>query len=293
MNIKTKIALTLACSMIATGALAQAISGERLSADTVRSLGDTGAKAFCIQWQKDLVGASHKGVQAVTDGVTTLTVRPASRTYIVNNRKLTATPDALQFGGSDDALKDIGLRALASIGADKGEIAGVRVLQQMTQAGYRDRAGKVALQPEKRSARTLLIERQVDGVPVVSSRAMFNVDRAGRIAFMEICWPALARDVVDRAHRLHEIAGSGYKAPPMAGASVESVSAVILHSPAVSFHDDATAAIRVVYRPDKESIGKRAVRYLDENGRDVTLPRQIDLLREEPVTRPAAAKQRS
>ena len=38
-------------------------------------------------WVRALVGAGERGVMAVTDGVTTLTTRAGSRTFIIHNRK--------------------------------------------------------------------------------------------------------------------------------------------------------------------------------------------------------------
>jgi len=76
----------------------------------------------------------------------------------------------------------------------------------------------------------------------------------------------------------------------MEGARVEAVQPVILHSPAVGFYDDATAALRVIYMPDERQVGQKAVRYVDERGIDVTLPRDVDPPREAPVQRGAARR---
>jgi hypothetical protein len=60
---------------------------------------------------------------------------------------------------------------------------------------------------------------------------------------------------------------------------------VLLNSPAVGFYNDTAAAIRVIYRPTAKQVGQKAVRYLNERGEDVALPRDARLLREAPVTR--------
>ena len=46
-----------------------------------------------------------------------------------------------------------------------------------------------------------------------------------------------------------------------------------------------TAAIRVIYRPAATQVGQKAVRYVDEHGVDVTLPRDVDRVREGAVKR--------
>jgi hypothetical protein len=47
----------------------------------------------------------------------------------------------------------------------------------------------------------------------------------------------------------------------------------------------ATAAIRVIYRPNAKQVGQEAVRYIDERGEDVILPRDLDRPREEALKR--------
>ncbi|HJV97214.1 MAG TPA: hypothetical protein VJ608_14305, partial [Albitalea sp.] len=136
-----------------------------------------------------------------------------------------------------------------------------------------------------KSHRTLMITRRIADVDVVSSRLMLNVDGAGRVAFMELAWPDISREVLDRAERYRKMVESQYVAPRLEGAEVESVQPVVLHSPAVGFYNDATAAIRVIYRPTARQVGQKAVRYVDERGEDVTLPRDVDRLREEPIKR--------
>jgi hypothetical protein len=131
----------------------------------------------------------------------------------------------------------------------------------------------------------LLIGRRIEGVDVVSSRLMLNVDSSGRAAFMELAWPDISREVLDRAVRYRKLSESEYVARRLDGAEVESVQAVVLHSPAVGFYNDATAAIRVIYRPNANQSGQKAVRHIGERGEDVKLPRDVDRPREEAVKR--------
>lgn len=285
MNMKSKCILALAGATLATIALA----AEPLSKEQVKALSDLGTKAFGIKWSGPLVGGSDKNVHAVSDGTTTLTTRKGSRTFIINNKKLTESLGQLDYAGKDEALQRIGMRALQNAGANLREIAEVRVLQQITQSALSNpKSGELKLQPAKLSLRTLMITRQIEGIPVISSRTVLNVDRTGQPAFMELSWPDISPEVLDKAQRLRKLAAHSYDAPRVEGAKVESVQAVILHSPAIGFYDDSTAAIRVIYRADSPTTGKLAVRYLDETGKDVSIPRQIETPREEPVKRPEA-----
>lgn len=252
----------------------------------VQELADVGASKFGILWNGPLTGGRDHGVSAVTDGVTTLTTRAGSRTYIVNNRKDFPPTDATGFKGSDAELKNIGMKFLLASGARQEEIAGVQVLQQFTQMGEKV-AGSTGVRVEepKRSDRTLLIQRRVAGIDVVSSRLLLNANSAGRIAFMELSWPDIGSDVLQRAARLRELAGRRDIAPPVEGAVVEAVQPVVLHSPAIAFFNDEVAAIRVIYRPNARQVGQKAVRYINERGEDVVLPRDVLPVREEPVKR--------
>jgi hypothetical protein len=249
------------------------------------------AAAFGIVWQAQPVGATDRGVTALSDGTTTLTTRKGSRIYILHDRKAFPPSDADAFAGSDDELKRIGRRLLVAAGADEKEIAEERVLQQFTQLGETSPDRKtVRVLPAQASQRTLLVTRQVRGIEVISSRLLLHVDRAGRPIFMELAWPDVAPEVVERALRLRELRAATNIAPRMEGARVEAVQPVILHSPAVGFYDDATAALRVIYMPDERQVGQKAVRYVDERGIDVTLPRDVDPPREAPVQRGAARR---
>jgi len=245
-----------------------------------------GTRDFGIQWEGPLVGAHERGVVAVTDGVTTLTQRAGARVFIVHNRKEFPPTEQTAFAGSDAELADIGTKFLQAAGVGKDEIANTQVLQQFTQSGEVLPGGKeVKVLPPQKSYRTLMVSRRIGGVDVVSSRLMLNLDRAGRVAFMEMAWPEISREVLDRAARYQVLAAGKFVAPRVEGAEVESVQAVVLHTPAIGFYNDTTAAIRVIYRPISEQVGQKAVRYVDEQGKDVVPPRDIERLREPPVQR--------
>jgi len=85
----------------------------------------------------------------------------------------------------------------------------------------------------------------------------------------------ISAETIKEAHQLQERVREKWQAPAVEGAHVESVEAGILHSPAVSFVMDIRPVIRVTYAPDKKGLSKKAVRYVDVNGRDVPAPRQF------------------
>lgn len=262
------------------------VDSRQVDEKQVKELAAVATDKFGIQWKDRVRGAEKHGVMAVTDGVTTLTTRTGSRVFIVHNRKEFPPSDQTEFKGSDAELKSIGIKFLKASGAKEEEIADMRILQHFTQVGEKIADSKeVRLGVPQKSHRALLISRRIAGVDVISSRLLLNVNGAGGIAFMELSWPDIDRDALERAARLQKTAGNRYIAPQLEGAEIESVQPVLLHSPAVGFYNDTTAAIRVIYRTNAKQVGQKAVRYIDERGEDVALPRDVDRLHEEPVKR--------
>ena len=280
------LTFSLTLALLALATWRPAIAAEPLSAEETRRLQDLGAKAFSIRWRGRVVGVSERGVRAITDRETTLTARPDFLGYIVHSKSAVEGKGAKHYTGPEGAFRDRGLEMLAIAGADRSEISEARILQQYTQAGQHDpRTGRTSVGEPKKDRRTLLVTRKVAEVPVISSHLRLDLDGAGAIALMELSWPAIPPQVIEEARRFREAATRDFKAPPMEGAVVESAEAVILHSPVASFHEDVVAAIRVIYRPEKQGVGKKAVRYVDAQGRDVTLPRETDPLPEERLQR--------
>jgi hypothetical protein len=114
----------------------------QLSDEQAKELADAGAKQFGIHWTNAPKGAGERGIAAVTDGVTTLTTHTGYRVFIVNNTKEFPPTDTTAFKGSDDDLKNIGLKFLKAAGAPAEEIADVQVLQQFTQLAEKSADGK-------------------------------------------------------------------------------------------------------------------------------------------------------
>jgi hypothetical protein len=177
------------------------------------------------------------------------------------------------------------MSVLRAAGGREEEVGDVRVLQQFTQVGELDPASRsVKVMPAQPSHRTLSMGRRIAGIDVVSSRLLLNVDADGRVLFMELAWPDIDREVLERARafgsRANDLPGQRLE-----GAEIESARPVVLHSPALGFYNDVTAAVQIVYRPNEQQLGKKPVRYLDAQGRDVNLPRDIDPIREAGVKR--------
>src|SRR6202140_708363 len=77
--------------------------GERLSDRETARLRDIGGKVFGIKWGEKLVAVSDHGFQAITDGTTTISYRPAGNAYFVQTGK-SGRSDKSFFRGSDEQL---------------------------------------------------------------------------------------------------------------------------------------------------------------------------------------------
>jgi hypothetical protein len=108
---------------------------------------------------------------------------------------------------------------------------------------------------------------------------------------MQVHWPEISAEVVRQGHTLQETVKAGWRAPEQKGARVESTEVGIVHSPAVGFVMDIYPAIRVIYAPEDEAMGRKLMLYLDGNGKTVATPRQFEKL-EEPraKARPSPSK---
>ncbi|HEV2992193.1 MAG TPA: hypothetical protein VG759_27410 [Candidatus Angelobacter sp.] len=167
------------------------------------------------------------------------------------------------------------------------EVAQQRLVEEHTNAAQVDRStGRLQSQKEQIGKGWFSVTRQIDGLPVFSSRMLLQVGDEHSIKFMELHWPEIPLTVVVEAHRLAYKVKAGWKPPNVEGAEPEAVDAGMIHSPAVGFVMDTYAAIRVIYRPLKAGVGKKTVLYLDRSGHPVAMPRQFaEPPKEEPRTK--------
>lgn len=204
-----------------------------------------------------------------------LSRRLDSRTYLVQDLS-TNREKVAPFSGTDQELLQYTRRIFAGLNIPATEIAQARVLREQEQLAHLNPdTQKFELEKLTPGNRWASASRQVEGIPVFSSRAMLQLGGKNQLRFMELHWPAIPPDTLTEAKRLAYKVKAGWKPPEMEGATVESAEAGILHSPALGFVMDIYPAIRVIYKPVKEGVGKKPVRYLDRNGHDVPMPRQF------------------
>jgi hypothetical protein len=254
---------------------------ERVAKDVLGIEGDdvtrTGAEF-------NLVGLQSRGL--------TLSQRLDSRTYFVQNERDQQEADA---DISDDEVLEACRRTMDRLGIPAAEIAEEVVLKEQFQAGQLDRMRGTVEMGESRVARKLArITRRVEDLPVWSSSMTLSLTGLKDIAFMELHWPEIPMRVVKEAHRLGYRLEKGWLPPEQLGVTVEAAEAGIIHSPAISLVMDIYPAIRVIYAPEDERIGRKLTLYLDRHGKDVPRPREFDpRLLEEPALSTRSPRKRT
>ncbi len=210
-----------------------------------------------------------------TDNIT-FTQRLDSRTYIAYDQRFSNTKETGIYKEADEALLKRSHELLERLKIPVAEIASEKVVTEKTQVGERDsKTGKFKLEPIEPGKKWAMTSRQVEGLPVFSSRATIGLMPSGEIGFLEVHWPEIPAKVTEEALRYRDVAGKNWHAPELKGARVESVTAGILHSPAAATAMDIVPVIRVIYAPLDKRVGKKPVAYVDAEGKAVPMPRVL------------------
>ena len=227
-----------------------------------------------------LEGSVDSGHQDNFSGLRTenisFTQRLDSRTFIAYDKRFSDTPKTGIYKDADEALLKRSHEILERLKIPSAEIAAAKVVQEKTQTGERDpKTGKMKMEAIEPGKKWTLISRQVEGLPVFSSRATIALTPSGEIGFLEVHWPEIPVKVVEEARRYREVAGKNWHAPELKGTRVESVTAGVLHSPPAGTALDFVPVIRVIYAPIDKRIGKKPVAYVDPEGKPVSMPRVL------------------
>jgi hypothetical protein len=225
----------------------------------------------------------RSGAQGTTVGLQSRNVllsrRVDSRTYFVHDTRYGQGGELGVSEANDDVVLRTASELLRKLGIPDDEVAKTSVLTTQTQTASYD-AGQARLEEIRPGRRYAQLTRHVAGLPVWSSRVLLALAGKGQIGFLEAHWPEIPGMVIEEARRLAEMVKAGWRAPENQGATVESVQAGIIHSPAAGFLMDIYAVIRVVYATREG--GKKPVAYLDRHGKPVPIPRAFDLPPEVP-----------
>lgn len=234
----------------------------------------------------DVSRVEKKGAERNMVGIRTADVlvsrRRDSRTWFVEDARYAKGAYA-PLAAPDAALIDETRAILRRLDVPADEMAEATVMTEKLQTGPVDPRTHTVRGGEVRDGKKYVeVKRRIHGVPVFSSRALVGIGQERRVGFMELHWPAVSPETVREAERLQGVVRQGWRPPEQRGARVESVEAGIIHSPAIGFVMDVRPAIRVVYAPTDEKLGRKLMLHLDERGNPVPTPRQFEKLDETP-----------
>lgn len=252
------------------------------------------AKALDLQIGKPTRRGSEANLVGMRSDHVLLSRRLDSRTYFVHDDRYGVGRERGTFAGSKRTYLSACRRIVRSLGLPLGEIGDSEVLTEQSQVAYLD-PDRTTVHHERvlPGRRVVRLGRTVDGLPIWSSGAVIGLDAKGAIGYLQVHWPELPRDVLHEGHRLAYMLGNDWHVPAGPGAEIETTDAGIVHSPAIGFCMDITAAIRVVYRPKEASLGQRMVQHFDRHGKHVAIPRHAELPVEAPMERPRSGSQTS
>jgi hypothetical protein len=232
-----------------------------------RGLEATARNVFGVEVAPKPVLETDENLTALRSGTYTVGQRSDSRTYFVRNRAWGPLADEGVFTGADEVLQQKAAKILSGLKIDPRELSREKVLQMVQGAGEFDEVtGQAKSDLWESKQRVLVAGRQVDGVPVFSSRLYLALTASGEIGRLKLHWPEIPAPVLAEARRYQELVRRGFK-PPAAKEPVASITAGVLHSSPRSRLLDMMAAIRVEYAKGK--LGKARVVYLNAAGQQV------------------------
>jgi len=248
------------------------------------------AAAIAGAEMKDHEYASAANVSGIRTKTHTFSMRRDSRTFFLTDQEHGHGRRRGAWTGDKKTVVSACRRALRASKIPRGEIAGVDVLTEMGQVAERVSDDEVRVRKPVRLRRVGHARRTVDGIPVWSSYGRVGLNESGEIGHLEVHWPEIPSAALKEARVLRAMVDEGFKAPDVAGARPESTEAGILHSPAIGFFMDVLPAVRVVYRGDQPTVGRKATLFLDRNGDVVSPPRDVELPQMESRERPTPRK---
>lgn len=232
-------------------------------------------------------GSEHNFLAVKSDRIL-VSQRLDSRTYFVQDNFYGINNKAGVFKGDDKELQSFCFEVVKRFNINPDEINKAEVLHEKIQEGSFDgKTGKFTTGEPTLGRRMARCSRNVEGIPVFSSKMIVGLTQDKTVGFMELHWPVIPEATIKEGHRLRYKVKNGWKAPEQKGATIESVEAGIIHSAAAGFLMDIYPAIRVIYAPEKEGIGRKLMLHFDRHGNEVPIPREFDIACEKPKERGA------
>lgn len=265
----------LACFAALTLVEAACAPSEQVpSTPSVGNVEKLASQVFGVESDEIEERGEERNLVGVRSRFVVVSQRTDSRTYFVRDMRYQGSNELGVFEGSDEELIEISRKFMDELEVPPEEIAQASVLTERLQTAQFD-PGTRQYRPGPITTGKRFVEmtRVVEGVPVFSSRALVGIAQDERVGSLEAHWPEIPEDVIAQAQELQELVRAGWEPPAQEGATVESVEAGVIHSPAIGFAMDIYPVIRVIVASEEPEVGKKGVLYLDRDGRPVPVPR--------------------
>lgn len=235
------------------------------------------SKVFGVPSEKTVREGSQGNLFGFRTENVLVSKRTDSRTYFVHNESAGYRKPNGIFQGADAELVRVNRAIFKQLRISEQEIREEAVLQETLQTGQIEGNNGLKLENPERGQKILKASRKVENVPVFSSSSTLNLDKDGKVAYLELHWPVISPEILREAKRLEYKIKQGWKAPEQPGARVESVEVGIVHSSATAQLLDIYPVIRVIYAVTEDGIGRKPVYYFDRNGVKMPLTREMDI----------------
>lgn len=246
----------------------------------------TGVTDF--EFGDDAEFGSARTVYGLRSGPLTFSRRHDSLTVFAGDDRHGHGHELGAWTGSEDELLRTARQSLLNAGIPEAEVEDLHAISEFGAAAERVSDDEFREEEPAILQKLAVARRVVEGVPVWPSHARVALTAEGRIGRLEIHWPHIPSPVAEEAALLSELVARGARPPDIPGGKAESVEAGILHSSAIGFFMDVVAAIRVTYRAEDPTLGRKPVHFLDRHGEPVASPRDIEHLPVEFAERPAS-----
>lgn len=231
---------------------------------------------------------SARNVSGLRDGERVFSRRLDSRTAFASDNRYGQGGALGAWTGNDRRAAAALRRVLRAFSVPNAEIAGIDVQAEFGQVAEAIGGTDVRLEQPELLRKLARGTRAIGGIPIWSSYALVGLTAKAEIGLAEVHWPELAPSMLREAARLTRIVERGLEMPEVDAARLESFEVGVVHSPAIAFSLDTAPAIRAVYAPIEQTMGKKTVRYLDRHLRDIEPLRTISTTAPDAATRPAA-----
>ena len=229
---------------------------------------------------------SAANMSGVRKGSFAFSRRHDSHTLFAHDARYGHLRERGAWTGSDRKAVAACRQILRASKVSTAEIAAIEVVSEFGRSAHRLSGKEIQLGEPQLLRKLARAHRAIDGLPVWSSHALVGLAGDGELDWMELHWPQLSSPILKEADILRKLVARGFEPPEVPGARVESVEAGVLHSPAVGFFMDITAAVRVIYSVEEPGVGRKPVLHLDRHGELVPEPRQVRMAEPEPKQRP-------